>query len=165
MSEDRSRGVQSNVSLLGHPIHPMLIPFPIALLVGALVTDLVYWFSQDSFWILASFWLLVGGMATGVLAGIVGVVDFLTIDRVRQHIDGWVHAGGNVIVIILAVVNLLLRLGNPLLGSELLLAGTLLSALTSALLVVTSWYGGELVYRHMIAVFGHGQGPTAGKQD
>ena len=33
---------RSTVQVAGHPIHPMLIPFPIAFFVGTLVTDIVY---------------------------------------------------------------------------------------------------------------------------
>ena len=40
---DRTVGVRSRATIGGHPIHPMLIPFPIAFLVGAFLADVVFW--------------------------------------------------------------------------------------------------------------------------
>jgi CheY-like chemotaxis protein len=57
----------------------MLIPFPIAFLTGALATDLAYWWTGSPFWPQAAFWLLLAGLATGVLAAVFGLVDFLTV--------------------------------------------------------------------------------------
>jgi len=42
MHDEISRGVRSTASIAGHPLHPMLVPFPIAFLVGALASDLVF---------------------------------------------------------------------------------------------------------------------------
>jgi uncharacterized membrane protein len=153
MAHRHERGIPSNVNIGGHPVHPMVIEFPIAFLVGAFVTDLVYLLTADPFWLNASFWLVVGGFAMGLVAAVIGAVDFFTIGRVREHVEGWIHAGGNALVLLLTAVNLGLRLGNPLLGDQLVV-GVVLSGLVTALLVVTGWYGGELVYRHLVAVVG-----------
>jgi len=34
---------KSTAQIAGHPIHPMLIPFPIAFFVSTFVADLVFW--------------------------------------------------------------------------------------------------------------------------
>ena len=47
---EHSEGVPSTASIGRHPIHPMLVPFPIGFLVGALVSDVVYWVLRDAFW-------------------------------------------------------------------------------------------------------------------
>lgn len=154
MAENHTRGVPSTAAIGGHPIHPMLIPFPIAFLVGALVTDLAFWASFDPFWATASLWLVGAGLVMGVLAGIFGLTDFVTIDRAREHVDGWIHALGNGAALAIAFANLLLRVGSP--TAAVLPWGLSLSAVTVAILVVTGWYGGELAYRHMIGVTGHG---------
>ena len=150
---DHSGGVPSRAAIAGHPIHPMLIPFPIAFFVGALVTDLVFLLTGDPFWARTSLWLIVGGLAGGLIAAIFGLTDFLTIPRVREHNIGWVHALGNGTVLLLSLVNLLLRLANPQAG--ILPWGLLLSFIVTGILVVTGWFGGELAYRHMIGVIGH----------
>lgn len=153
MAGRHTQGVRSTVSIGGHPIHPMLIPFPIAFLVGAFVTDIAFWGTTDPFWAQMSLWLVGAGFVMGVLAAIVGLTDFVTIARAREHMDGWVHFLGNALVLLLALANLFLRLEDPVAG--VLPSGIILSGVTAALLGVTGWYGGELAYRHKIGVVGH----------
>jgi uncharacterized membrane protein len=152
--EFRDTGVPSTVAVAGHPIHPILVQFPISFLVGALLTDLVFWFSNDAFWARASYWLIVGGLVGGLAAALTGILDFLRIRRVRQRTAGWAHLILNVSVLVLTTINLLLRLNNPI--SPILPWGLILSVIVSGLLGLSGWYGGELVYRHKIAVVGNG---------
>ncbi len=141
-------GVESTAAAFRHPIHPMLIPFPIASLIGALVTDFAFRASGNGFWADASFWLLLTGVVTGLIAAIPGMIDFSTIDRVRSLTSAWMHAGGNVVAVVLAIINLSLRWTDPAAGAQGWGLG--LSLVTVALLGVTGWLGGELSYRHRI---------------
>ena len=152
--EFRDSGVPSTVSVAGHPIHPILVQFPVAFLVGALLADIVYWLTDDTFWARASFWLIVGGLLGGVAAALTGILDFLRIERVRKRTAGWAPLFLNVGVLVLTIINLLIRLGNPV--SALLPWGLILSVIVATLLGVSGWYGGELIYRHKIAVIGNG---------
>ncbi len=152
MSEEHIHGVRSTASVAGHPIHPMLIPFPFAFLIATLGTDIAYWSTGNSFWALASLWLVGAGLVMGVLAAIVGLTDFLTISRARDHLDGWVHFLGNLGVLVLALVSLLTRVSDPLAGAVPI--GIILSVLIVGILAMTGWFGGELAYRHMIGVVG-----------
>lgn len=145
-------GARSTVHVLGHPVHPMLIPFPIAFLIGAAVTDLVYVVSEDGFWADVSLWLLMAGLLTGAGAALVGLVDFLTIEQARRHLSGWIHLYGNLLVLVLAVVNWIPRIDEP--SSFVAPWGLTISLVTAALLAVTGWTGGELSYRHRIGVTG-----------
>ncbi len=131
----------------------MLIPFPIAFFIGVLATDLGYWWTADPFWARGSLWLVGAGLATGLLAAVIGLVDFLTIGRAREHSTGWIHFLGNTTVLVLAFVSLRLRWSDPV--AAVLPWGLSLSTLVGVILVVTGWLGGELVYRHMIGVTGH----------
>lgn len=144
------RGVPSTAAVAGHPIHPMLIPFPMAFLVGAFATDLAYWGTASPFWAQVGVWLVGAGLVTGVLAAAVGFVDFLTIERARDHNAGWIHLIGNVLVLVLTFVTLLLRVADV--EGAVLPWGLLLTFLITVGLVVTGWYGGELSYRHKIGV-------------
>lgn len=148
--EDSSREFPSTAAIAGHPLHPMIVPFPIAYLVGALLTDLAASFSDDLFWPRASIWLVGAGLLTGIIAATLGALDFLTMSRVRQLRSAWIHGGGNVVVLALALVNFVLRVPDA--GAAVWPWGLLLSLLTVALLGVTGWYGGELSYRHRIGV-------------
>ncbi len=68
MGPSDHRGVRSTAAIFGHPIHPMLVVFPIGFFVGALATDLAFWGTSDSFWARASEWLLGVGIVMGALA-------------------------------------------------------------------------------------------------
>lgn len=153
-SNYRDSGVPSTVAVAGHPIHPAIITLPIGLLVTAPVTDIAYWFLGDVFWARASFWLIVGGLVTGLLAAVTGLLDFIRIGRVRKHTAGWAHMYANVTALVVTAINLGLRVGNPV--ENLLFTGLILSVIVATLLGISGWYGGELVYRHKIAVIGYG---------
>jgi uncharacterized membrane protein len=142
------RGLRSQSTLGGHPVHPMLIPFPIAFLVGALATDLVFWITADPFWARASAWLIGAGFATGVIAAVFGLVDFLFIQRVRALNAAWYHFAGNAVVLALSLWNGALRIDDA--AGAVLPTGLFLSAGVTALLLVTGWFGGELAYKHKI---------------
>ena len=152
------RGLPSTAAVLGRPIHPMLVPFPLAFLVGALATDLAASATRDPFWSRASAWLLGAGAVTGVLAGAVGSIDYLTVRRAREHATGKIHAYGNGLALVLAAANLLLRRNAN--GTAPTSATLALSALTAAVLGVTGWAGGELSYSEMVGVSGHGDQHT-----
>jgi uncharacterized membrane protein len=146
-------GFRSTAAIGGHPIHPLLVPFPIAFLVGALLTDIVFWRTADLFWSRSSEWLIGAGLVMGALAAVAGLTDFLTISRVRSLAAGWVHFLGNAAALVLALWNLLRRTsGEP--GAAVVPNGIILSAVVVAIFLVTGWLGGELVFRHRIGVVG-----------
>jgi uncharacterized membrane protein len=150
MANDLYGGVRSTASIKGHPIHPMLVPFPIAFLVGTLATDLAFWGTGDQFWARASLWLVGAGLVMGAVAAVFGLIDFLTIARARAGSTGWVHFLGNLAAVILALVSLLLRIGDP--AAAVLSGGLVLSFFIVVILLVTGWMGGELAYRYKVGV-------------
>lgn len=145
-------GIASRVAIARHPIHPILVTLPITTLLGAFVTDLLYWRTEDPFWAQGSYWLLWAGIVTAVLAALTGIVDFFSIERVRRHAAGWIHAGLNTTVLVLSIINLWLRTGDNL--EAILPWGLVISAVVTLLLMISGWYGGELIYRYKVAVFG-----------
>jgi uncharacterized membrane protein len=154
-SDYRDSGVPSTVAIAGHPFHPLIVTFPIAFLVGAAGTDLAYWLtSNDLFWARTSFWLVAAGLASGILAALTGMLDFLRIERVRKRSAGWAHMILNVAALGLTIVNLVLRWGDP--AKAILPAGLIISVVVATLLGASGWYGAELVYRHKVAVIGYG---------
>jgi len=147
------RGVPSTAAIAGHPIHPMMIPYPVAFLTTALVTDVAAGRTGDRFWSRATTTLLGAGIATGLAAGVAGAVDYFTIRRAREKPAGRLHAYGNVVALGLAAVNLAMRRDRD---DEPSTGDIALSALTAALVGATGWLGAELSYRHMVGVAGHG---------
>ncbi|MEG4836509.1 MULTISPECIES: DUF2231 domain-containing protein [unclassified Microcoleus] len=150
--EYRDAGITSTLSVAGHPIHPIIVIFPVAFLVGAAGTDIGYWLTSDPFWARASVWLMGVGFAAGILAAITGFLDFFKVKRVRERSAGWLHMGGNVAVMVLTLINLVLRQGNP--AEPIVYTGLAISIVVATLLGITGWFGGELSFRHKIGVIG-----------
>jgi uncharacterized membrane protein len=141
---------KSTASIAGHPIHPMLIPFPIAFLVTAFATDLVFWWTQNSSWATTSMWLLGGGVVVALLAAVFGFTDFLGESRIRNLTDAWLHMAGNLIAVLLALLNWYIRYRSG--GAGVFPWGIWLSFATVLLLLYNGWKGWNLVYRHHVAV-------------
>jgi uncharacterized membrane protein len=142
---------KSTAKVGGHPIHPMLIVFPIAFLVGTFLCDLAYWIDGDPGFAQAALWLLGLGVITALLAALAGFADFLGENRIRRIGDAWQHMIGNLVAVALAIAGLVVRLEA---GAEeaVIPVGLLLSTAVVVILVYTGWKGGELVYRHRVGV-------------
>ena len=143
--------LRSKAAIAGHPIHPMLVPIPIALFVAALVTDIVYIADGSEGWAVASRWLLGGGLAGAALAALAGFVDFAGNARIRELRDAWLHMFANLAAVAIEAVNLFVRLPDPRIASSL---GVALSALAGLILLFSGWKGGELVFRHGVGQIG-----------
>lgn len=139
--------------LMGHPIHPMLIPFPIALWVFSLIADLIYLWRDDPAWAWIAFYTLAGGILGAILAAIFGIIDYFSIrDKRVSRIAAW-HARFNVLALLLFAASFYLRTrgGAALTGGSLTLP-PLLSMIGVAAVTISGWLGGELVYKHGVAV-------------
>jgi uncharacterized membrane protein len=127
----------------------MLVVIPAATLVGAAVTDWLFVMQGGEFWPTASYWLLIVGLISGVLAAVTGIVDFMSVQRARTMGIAWLHAIGNFIALALALVSFLIRRDNP---TDLPMQAVVLTTAVLLILAVTAWLGGELTFRHGIGV-------------
>jgi len=129
----------------------MLIPFPVASLVGALVTDLAFIATDDSFWARASMWLIGAGVVMALLAAVAGFTDFFGEPRIRALNDAWYHMFGNLTAVVIALISFIYRYGQ---GAEAAIRpwGLILSFVVVGILLFTGWKGWEMVYRHHVAV-------------
>ncbi|MGN6702283.1 MAG: DUF2231 domain-containing protein [Burkholderiaceae bacterium] len=141
---------RSTATIAGHPIHPMLVPFPIACFVGALITDIVYWQTAQIIWSTFSAWLLVAGLVMGGFAALAGLIDFASNRAIRAQRPAWPHLIGNVIVWIIALVNAFVHSRDA--WTSVVPTGLTLSAITVVILLFTAWMGGSMVYRHRVGV-------------
>lgn len=155
-----ARPRHSSATIKGHPLHPMLVPLPIGLLAGSLVTDIVFAITGQPFWALMSFWLIAGGLVTGLIAALPGLIDFGGNGRIRELSAAWGHMIGNLAAMAVVGFNLWWRVANgPVDGLWPL--GLVLSLLTAAMLGLTGWLGGEMVYRHRVGLMeSHMTGPA-----
>jgi uncharacterized membrane protein len=143
--------LQSTASIGGHPIHAILVQFPIVCFVGAFITDIVYWRSMSFIWETFSVWLLTAGLVGAGLAVIAGLVDFVFADhRIRQLRSGWIHALGNGLVIALSVINVLVHSRDGY--TAVVPTGIIISGVVVLIMMITGWMGGEMVYRHRVGV-------------
>jgi uncharacterized membrane protein len=138
---------QSTARIAGHPIHPMLIPFPIVCFVLAFVCDILYAQGHTEL-ATASKWLLAIGLVMAALAAVAGLTDFVGEKRIQVS-DAIQHAVANVTAVVLELVNLLLRRGNDeFIGST----GVYISLVVVLILLYSGWKGGDLVYKHGMGV-------------
>lgn len=144
-------GVATTAKIGGHPIHPMLIPFPIALLVSVFLADVVFWSTRTAFWAEASFWLLGFALLMSTVAALAGFADFLGNAAIRSFGAAWHHMIGNVLAVLFALSNFLLRLSAGAVEGALPW-GLALSTVVVLLLVYTGWKGGTLVYEHRVGM-------------
>jgi len=141
---------RSTASIAGHPIHPMLIPFPIAFFVSTFVCDLVYWSTRSDAWATATIWLLGAGIVMAALAAVAGLADVLGDGRIRALNDAWWHAGGNVVVVLIEIYNWYARYADG--AAAVIPTGLILSLVVVGILLFTGWKGWEMVYRHRVGV-------------
>jgi uncharacterized membrane protein len=141
---------RSTMSIAGHPIHPMLIPFPIAFFVSTFVTDIVFWRTGNETWANASIWLLGAGIVMAALAAVAGLIDVMGEPRIRALNDAWLHAGGNVLVVLIEIYNWYARYQEG--AAAVLPKGLILSLVVVCILLFTGWKGWEMVYRHRVGV-------------
>lgn len=142
--------MESRAKLLGHPIHQMLIVFPLGLLAMAVIFDLFTLTLGDGYWSEVAFWMIAAGVVTGLIAAPFGTIDWMAIPPgTRAKRVGAIHGVGNVVVVALFALSWLLRRDVPTAPGGLAL---LLSFAGGGLALVTGWLGGELVDRLAVGV-------------
>lgn len=142
--------MESRAKLLGHPIHQMLIVFPLGLLAMAVIFDLIAIALGQGYWSEIAFWMMAAGVVTGLLAAPFGFIDWLAIPAgTRAKRIGAVHGAGNVLVVLLFAGSWLMRQSAPQAPDALALT---LSFAAGALAMFTGWLGGELVDRLAVGV-------------
>jgi uncharacterized membrane protein len=144
----------SPASIGGHPIHPMIIPFPIGLWVFSLVADVIYLWRGNPVWKdWIAFYSLLAGIIGAAAAAVPGLIDWLSItDKAVVKIANW-HARLNVIALLIFAGSFYLR---TIRGSNLVSGNysipVVLSLLGVVLITISGWLGGEMVFKHGVAV-------------
>jgi uncharacterized membrane protein len=141
---------RSTARIFRQPIHTLLVPIPIVCFIGVLLTDLTYWWSSEMMWANFSAWLVSVGVIFGFLAAIFGLIDFLMNASIRAQSPAWPHAIGNVVVLILATLNMFVHSRDA--WTSVVPWGLALSAATVLVLLFTASMGRSLVYRHGVGV-------------
>ncbi|MFL9824208.1 DUF2231 domain-containing protein [Rhodoplanes sp. SY1] len=148
--EDVTRHATSSlVAVAGHPIHAMLVTFPIALVVSTLGCDLFYWWTADPFWVRAGLYASGFAFWLGILASLAGTAELLLVKGIRKRVASWIHAIAAVTLISIVGANWGLRLHDP---DVVLPLGLLVSLLGLVFVGLAGWHGGKLVFDHGIGL-------------
>ena len=143
--------MESKAKAFGHPIHPMLIVFPLGLLVTSVVFDILYLVTPLDFFPIVAYYNIIAGIIGGLLAAVFGLRDWLAIpEGTRARRVGLLHGIGNVLVVGLFFASWVLRGGSANFAPSTF--ALVLSLLAVGLGTLTAWLGGELVYRLDVAV-------------
>ena len=143
--------MESRAKLLGHPIHPMLVVFPLGLLVMSLIFDVLQMVTGNAELSVASYWCIAAGVVSGLVAAVPGAIDFLAIPSdTRAKRVGLLHGAGNVVVVLIFAASWWLRSDNPGYVPDAL--AFILSLVAVGIGSVTGWLGGELVDRMGVGV-------------
>ena len=142
--------MEAKARLFGHPIHQMLIVFPLGLLATAFFFDVAFLILHHSELAIVSDWMIFAGVIGGLVAALFGLIDWLAIPRkTRAKRIGLLHGAGNVVVVALFVASWVLRRPDP---AEPVLLAIILSAFGVGIALITGWLGGELVGRLGVGV-------------
>ena len=141
--------VGSAIALVGHPIHVIMVHFPIAFAIATLGVDVFYWFSGDAFWARVGIWSTGMAFWSGVAASIVGTGELLLVRGIRLLEASWSHAVAAMTLVAIVGANWGLRLIDP---ASILPHGLALSALATVMVGFAGWHGGKLVFDHGVGV-------------
>ncbi|HJZ80689.1 MAG TPA: DUF2231 domain-containing protein [Pyrinomonadaceae bacterium] len=139
----------SPANIAKHPIHPMLVAFPSALLVFSLVSDLIHLFGWgEAVWNDVAYYTMAGGIIGALVAAVPGLIDLLAQTEAKVKKIGVTHMIINLVAVAIFAINFWLRTKGTT-GAAWPIA---LSVIGVALLCVSGWLGGEMVYVHGVAV-------------
>lgn len=141
-------GTGSVVALVGHPIHAMMVHFPIALVIATLGSDVFYWITGDEFFLRTGLWAAAFAFITGVAAAIAGTAELVFVKGIRIRVASWTHATAAMTLISIMAANW----GVRLIEAPVLPHGLTLSVLAAIFTAVAGWHGGKLVLDHGVGV-------------
>lgn len=143
--------MRSRASISSHPLHPMLVAFPIGLLVTSFIFDLVARWRDLPSLSAAAWYCIIAGLIGATLAAIPGVIDLFSVvppdSSARSR--GYKHGIVNGLVMVAFIADAAYR-GTPSVMADN--TSLVISLVGVVLLGISGWLGATLVYRNQIAV-------------
>lgn len=137
---------QSTVAIAGYPFYSLFVQFPVVCFTLALFADIAYWGTAHLMWHNFAAWLLFAGMVFGVLAAIVGTIEYFVRSGAHPYRPGWPYVIGTLVVLALAFVNNLVHAGDG--WTAIVPWGLILSAATVVAMIVAGWLGRAFMTHH-----------------
>jgi uncharacterized membrane protein len=141
--------MRTPASIAGHPIHPMIVPIAIGGFILSLIFDIVCLASGNTEpWASVAYYTMIGGIVGALCAAVFGFVDLMSLPAGYTKHVGYTHMGINLTIVVLFIVNAWLRHGHEAPGT----LPFILSIVGIAMLVVSGWLGGKMVYEAGVGV-------------
>src|SRR5262245_46051570 len=142
--------MESRAKVPGHGVHPLLVAFPIGLLISSIGFDLLRLATGKKIWGQIAFWNIIAGCVGGWVSMLPAAIDWWFLPwRTRAKRVATIHAIAADTGINLFFASWLMRRGDP---ENPPLKALLLSVAGGALLGLVGWLGGELVQRLRMGV-------------
>lgn len=144
----------SKIKIAGHPLHAMLVPFPVAFYTATMVCFLMYHSNSDPFWLKVAMKANIAGVATAALAALPGFIDWLNIPNEKKAKKvGIAHMLCNVTALVLFGLNLVIQFqNNDNEGTVNVTSAIVLTVAGFILTLVAGFLGWSLVQKHHIGV-------------
>lgn len=150
--------MRSNVEVVGHPLHPIVVTIAIGAFVSAFIFDIAALATNAPTWFEMSYWTLLIGVCAGIISAMTGLYDYMTLpmsDQARRVAT--IHLLLNLTFMALFIASLILKSFYAAAGLTPVPYGRtvttfVLDIIGIVVLLASGWYGGEIVYRHGVAV-------------
>jgi uncharacterized membrane protein len=140
--------MRTPASIAGHPIHPMIVPLAIGGFILSFVFDIVCLATGATDpWATVAYYTMIGGIAGGLIAAVFGFIDLISLPHGPVKRTAYMHMGLNLFIVVLFLCNALLR--HDEMGGNLTIW---MSGVGVALLAVSGWLGGKMVYEDAVGV-------------
>jgi len=141
--------MRTPASIAGHPLHPMLIVFPVGLLVFSLICDLAsFFFDNPTTWATVALYTMIGGFVGALVAAVPGLIDFFSLSEARVRKIAVMHMSLNSVAVVLYAINIWMRVN----GADNRGMPLWLSLAAVGILGISGWLGAEMVHRHGVGV-------------
>jgi uncharacterized membrane protein len=146
--------MRSKFSIFGHPLHPTMVALPVGLFGWTFVADIVYLSTgKDHMWYDIAFWTGLVAAVTAFMAALPGFGDYFTMAIKSDARDmATAHMLLNLTVVALYVIAFLMMLDDNAVDGAALTIVVILHAVGLGLLGLSGWLGGEMVYKHHLAM-------------
>lgn len=142
--------MKSRARLLGHAIHPILIVFPLGLLITGVVFDAIFLLRENPEMARVAYWMIAAGIIGGIVAAPFGFIDWLAIpSSTRAKTIGAMHGLSNAAALVLFIGSWWMRSDAPARPET---TASILSFIGLAVAALGGWLGGELVERLGVGV-------------
>jgi uncharacterized membrane protein len=138
---------------LGHPIHVMLIHFPMAMFPVGFIFDLLSCLKEDKIFAIFGFYCMGIGLVSAILAAIFGLADFLRLPDVQTiRTKALIHGGINILVVFVYLGLFIFRLPDYPDQKNVSIMLNIVNAILVLGLAISAHLGGDLILKNKVGM-------------